>query len=160
MATASAALTSESISEQLDRLPLGPFHWRLLLISGLGWMFDAMDILIVGSVIAAAAAEWRLDATQSQWVSTANLAGLFCGALASGWLSDRLGRKAVFTLTLLVYSIFNGLSAAASGLESLMVLRFLAGLGLGGELPVAATLVSEFMPTRNRGAMVVLLESF
>jgi MFS transporter, putative metabolite:H+ symporter len=160
MAVVSAPLTSESISRQLDLLPLSRFHWRLLLISGLGWMFDAMDILIVGSVIAAAAAEWRLDATQSQWVSTANLAGLFCGALASGWLADRLGRKAVFTLTLLVYSIFNGLSAFATGLESLMVLRFLAGLGLGGELPVAATLVAEFMPKKNRGTMVVLLESF
>jgi len=79
--------------EQLDELPLSRFHWRLLLVSGFGWMFDAMDVLIVGSVIAAAAAEWRLEPTQSQAVSTANLAGLFCGALASGWLSDRFGRR-------------------------------------------------------------------
>jgi len=146
--------------EQLDELPLSRFHWRLLLVSGFGWMFDAMDVLIVGSVIAAAAAAWRLEPTQSQAVSTANLAGLFCGALASGWLSDRFGRKVVFTSTLLVYSIFNGLSAAANSLETLMALRFLAGLGLGGELPVAATLVSELMPAKNRGTMVVLLESF
>jgi putative MFS transporter len=123
-------------------------------------MFDAMDILIVGAVVAAVAREWQLETTQSQWINTANLAGLFFGAIASGFVADRLGRKLVFTLTLLMYSIFNGLSAAATGAGMLMALRFLAGLGLGGELPVAATLVSEFMPANRRGFMVVLLESF
>jgi MFS transporter, putative metabolite:H+ symporter len=157
---ATAAVGPRAGYSQLDQLPLSRFHWKLLVVSGLGWMFDAMDVLIVGAVVAAVAREWQLDATQSQWINTANLAGLFCGALASGFLSDRLGRKLVFTLTLLVYSIFNGLSAAATGLGLLMVLRFLAGLGLGGELPVAATLVSEFMPAPRRGTMVVLLESF
>src|SRR5207237_5739085 len=120
----------------------------------------AMDVLIMGSVIAAVARDWQLDASQSQWVNTANLAGLFCGALASGFLADRLGRKPVFALTLLVYSVFSGLSAAANNLGVLMALRFLAGLGLGGELPVVATLISEFMPKDRRGTMVVLLESF
>lgn len=145
---------------QLDQLPLSRFHWRLLLVSGLGWMFDAMDILIIGSVVAVVSREWKLDATQAQWINTANLAGLFVGALASGVLADRLGRKVVFMLTLLVYSVFNGLSAAATGVGMLMALRFLAGLGLGGELPVAATMISEFMPASRRGFMVVLLESF
>jgi len=153
-------IAGTSTYQQLDELPLSRLHWKVLLVSGLGWMFDAMDVLIVGSVVAAVAREWQLDPTQSHWVSTANLAGLFCGAVASGFLSDRLGRKPVFMLTLLVYSIFNGLSAAATGLGLLMALRFLAGLGLGGELPVAATLVSELMPARRRGMMVVLLESF
>lgn len=149
-----------SAVEQLDQLPLSRFHWRLLGVSGIGWMFDAMDILIVGSVVAAVTREWGLDATQAQWINTANLAGLFFGALASGLLADRLGRRLVFAATLLVYSFFSGLSAAATGVAMLMALRFLAGLGLGGELPVAATMVSEFMPAKRRGFMVVLLESF
>jgi len=123
-------------------------------------MFDAADILIVGSVVAAVAREWHLDVTQSQWINTANVAGLFFGALAAGWFADRVGRKAVFQVTLLVYSIFTGLSAAATGIAILMALRFLAGIGLGGELPVASTLVSEFSPAKRRGTMVVLLESF
>lgn len=151
---------SLSALRQLDQLPLSRFHWKLLFVGGLGWMFDAMDVLIVGSVVAAVAREWGLDAITSQLVNTANLAGLFLGALASGLLSDRLGRKVVFTLTLLVYSIFNGLSAAATGVGMLIALRFIAGLGLGGELPVAATLIAEFMPAARRGSMVVLLESF
>ena len=149
-----------SLHERLDALPLSQFHWKLLVVSGLGWMFDAMDVLVVGSVVAAVSREWALDATQSQWINTANVAGLFFGALASGWLADRFGRKAVFQLTLLIYSIFTGLSAAATGLGMLMALRFLAGIGLGGELPVASTLVSEFSPARRRGTLVVLLESF
>ncbi len=149
-----------SAVQQLDQLPLSRFHWKLLAVSGIGWMFDAMDILIVGSVVAAVSREWRLDPTQAQWINTANLAGLFFGALASGFLADRLGRKLVFAATLLMYSIFNGLSAAATGVGMLMALRFLSGLGLGGELPVAATMVSEFMPAKRRGFMVVLLESF
>jgi MFS transporter, putative metabolite:H+ symporter len=144
----------------LDELPLSRFHWKLLLTSGFGWMFDAMDILVVASVVAAVAKEWGLDATQSQWINTANVGGLFFGALAAGWLADRHGRKLVFQLTLLVYSIFTGLAAASTGLAMLMVLRFCAGLGLGGELPVASTLVSEFSPAKRRGTIVVLLESF
>jgi putative MFS transporter len=123
-------------------------------------MFDAMDILVVGSVVAAVAREWQLSAADAQWISSANGAGLFFGALIAGWLSDRVGRKTVFQLTLLFYSIFTGLSAAATSVTILMLLRFLAGLGLGGELPVASTLVSEFSPAKRRGAMVVLLESF
>jgi MFS transporter, putative metabolite:H+ symporter len=149
-----------TLHERLDALPVSRFHWKLLVVSGLGWMFDAMDILIVGAVVAAVSREWGLDATQSQWINTANVAGLFFGALASGWLADRLGRKAVFQLTLLIYSIFTGLSAASVGIGMLMALRFLAGLGLGGELPVASTLVSEFSPAKRRGMLVVLLESF
>jgi MFS transporter, putative metabolite:H+ symporter len=144
----------------LDQLPLSRFHWKLLLVSGLGWMFDAADILVVGSVVAAVSREWNLDATQSQLINTANVAGLFFGALAAGVLADRFGRKAAFQITLLVYSIFTGLSAAATGITSLMLLRFLAGIGLGGELPVASTMVAEFSPAKRRGTMVVLLESF
>lgn len=144
----------------LDRLPLSRFHWRLLVVSGLGWMFDAADILVVGSVVAAVSREWQLDATQAQWINSANTAGLFFGALASGMLADRVGRKMAFQITLLVYSIFTGLSAAATGIAALMLLRFLAGLGLGGELPVASTMMAEFAPARRRGMMVVLLESF
>src|SRR5688500_62393 len=157
---AAAENPAGSLVERLDHLPLSRFHWRLLLVSGIGWLFDAMDILIVGSVVAAVSREWGLDATQAQWINTANLAGLFFGALASGFLADRLGRKVIFAATLLMYSIFNGLSAAATGIGMLMALRFLAGLGLGGELPVAATMVAEFMPAKRRGFMVVLLESF
>jgi MFS transporter, putative metabolite:H+ symporter len=145
---------------RLDRLPLSSFHRKLLLVSGLGWMFDAMDILIVGSVVAAVAGTWKLSAQTSGLIISANLAGMFIGAALAGVLSDRFGRKGVFQITLLFYSVLTGLSALAWNAASLGALRFLAGIGMGGELPVASTLVSEFAPARRRGFMLVMLESF
>ncbi|HEV3087129.1 MAG TPA: MFS transporter [Candidatus Elarobacter sp.] len=136
------------------------FQRRLLLAAGGGWLFDAMDLLLLGSVVAAAVKEWGLSKPVVGGIITANLIGMFLGAALSGVVADRFGRKAVFTWTLLAYSLLSGLSAFAWSAGSLAIIRFFAGLGLGGELPVASTLVSEFSPTENRGRTVVLLESF
>jgi putative MFS transporter len=73
---------------RLDRVPLGTFHRRLLLVSGLGWMFDAMDILMLGSIVAAIGREWGLDATTGLWITSINLLGMFVGASLAGTLSD------------------------------------------------------------------------
>lgn len=148
------------LGDRLDRLPLSRFHWRVLLLSGLGWMFDALDILIVGSVVAAVSRAWDLAPSTALWISSLNLIGMFVGATAAGVLADRVGRKSMFQATLLIYSLFTGLSAFATGAASMMVFRFLAGIGLGGELPVASTLLAEFAPQKRRGTLVVLLESF
>jgi len=159
-ASAANAMSTMTLTERLDKLPLRGFHRRLLLVSGLGWMFDAMDVLLVGSVLAVLGAEWGLSADQRGFVLSAGFVGMFLGAAAAGMLADRFGRKALFQTTLLVYSAATGLCALAGSLGSLLGLRFLVGLGLGGELPVASTLVSEFSPARLRGLMIVLLESF
>ena len=153
-------MSAENYTARLDRLSISAFHRKLLLVTGLGWMFDAMDILIVGSVVAAVAGAWKLDAATSGLIISANLVGMFVGAALAGSLSDRFGRKGVFQITLLVYSILTGLSALAWNAASLMAIRFLAGIGMGGELPVASTLVSEFAPAQQRGRMIVILESF
>ncbi|HEX9115924.1 MAG TPA: MFS transporter [Anaerolineae bacterium] len=145
---------------QLDRLPWSSFHRRLLVVSGLGWMFDAMDILIVGSVVAAVAGIWKISPQVSGLIISANLFGMFVGAALAGTLADRFGRKGVFQVTLLAYSLLTGLSALAWNAASLAGIRFLAGIGMGGELPVAGTLVSEFAPAHRRGWMSVMLESF
>jgi MFS transporter, putative metabolite:H+ symporter len=160
----------QGLNARLDSLDLGPFHRRLLLVSGLGWMFDAMDVLLIGSILAALGQEWKLDATQRGYVLSVGFLGMFVGAALSGWLADRIGRKVLFQSTLILYSIATGLCALVPSPPStdqigtsfaiLLVLRFVVGLGLGGELPVASTLVSEFSPARRRGLMVVLLESF
>lgn len=157
---APAMTKAAALHERLDALPLSRFHWRVLLLSGLGWMFDALDILIVGSVVAAVSRAWDLSPSTAAWISSLNLIGMFIGATLAGLLADRIGRKAMFQATLLVYSIFTGLSAFAFNAGSMMFLRLLAGIGLGGELPVASTLLAEFAPRARRGALVVLLESF
>lgn len=136
------------------------FQRRLLLAAGAGWLFDAMDLLLVGSVVAAIGREWDLSKPVVGAIITANLFGMFLGAALSGVIADRFGRKAVFMWTILAYSLLTGLSAFAWSATALAVIRFFAGLGLGGELPVASTLVSEFAPAERRGRTVVLLESF
>ncbi|MBI5624157.1 MAG: MFS transporter [Elusimicrobia bacterium] len=149
-----------TIGERLDSLPLRPFHWKLAAASGLGWLFDAMDSGLVSFVLAVLAKEWALEARQIGWVGSVGMAGMFFGAIASGMLADRYGRKNLFMATLALFSVATGLCGLAGGLASLLVLRFWVGFGLGGELPVASALVSEFSPKSHRGKLVVFLESF
>jgi MFS transporter, putative metabolite:H+ symporter len=136
------------------------FQRRLLLAAGGGWLFDAMDLLLVGSVVAAIGKQWGLAKPVVGEIITANLIGMFLGAALGGIVADRFGRKAVFTWTLLAYSLLTGLSAFAWSAAALALIRFFAGVSLGGELPVASTLVSEFAPAERRGRTIVLLESF
>lgn len=133
---------------------------KLLWIAGLGWLFDAMDVGMLSFIIAALQKEWGLTAEQMGWIGSMNSIGMAVGAFVFGLLADRIGRKQVFIITLLLFSIGSGLSAFATTLTVFLILRFFIGMGLGGELPVASTLVSESVPAHERGKIVVLLESF
>ena len=153
-------MSAETFVTRLDRVPLNGFHWRLLITSGLGWMFDAMDVLLIGFLVAPIAKEFTLAPAQIGLVASAGFVGMFLGAAISGRLADRYGRRLIFQATLVLFSIGAVLSALAPTFELLLAARVVAGLGLGGELPVVATLVSEFSPRAQRGRMIVLLESF
>lgn len=133
---------------------------KLLWIAGTGWMFDAMDVGMLSFIIAALKVEWDLTAQQMGWIGSIQSIGMAVGALIFGVMADRIGRKNVFIITLLLFSLGSGVSAMATGLFMFLVLRFFIGMGLGGELPVASTLVSESVPAEKRGRVVVLLESF
>ncbi len=148
------------VAGRLDNLPLSRFHYRLLILSGLGGMFDSMDTGLVSFVLTRLKVEWHLTPDQLALTGSAGLVGMFLGGALAGSLADRYGRKAMFQATLLIFSLATGLCALAQGFWSLLLLRMLVGFGLGGELPVAAALVSEFAPVRHRGRLVVLLESF
>ncbi|RSZ61444.1 MFS transporter [Corynebacterium hylobatis] len=149
-----------SRNQRLDRLPVTGKHRRLLLGSGIGWALDAMDVGLISFIMAALAVHWGLNPTQTSWLGSIGFVGMALGATFGGLLADRIGRRQVFALTLLVYGLATGASALATGLGMLIALRFVVGLGLGAELPVASTLVSEFAPRRIRGRMVVILEAF
>ncbi|MBA2872833.1 putative MFS transporter [Anoxybacillus calidus] len=133
---------------------------KLLGIAGLGWLFDAMDVGMLSFIIAALQKEWNLTVEQMGWIGSVNSIGMAVGALVFGLLADRIGRKNVFIITLLLFSVCSGLSAFTTTLTVFLILRFFIGAGLGGELPVASTLVSESVPANERGKVVVLLESF
>jgi len=137
-----------------------PKQRKLLFSAGLSWMFDAMDVGMISFVVAALAKEWNLGPEQVGLLTSINSVGMAVGAAAAGIMADRFGRKSVLLWTLLIFSLASGLSAFATGFAVLCALRFVTGFGLGGELPVASTLVSESMPVQERGRAVVLLESF
>ena len=141
-----------------DSVPLS--RNRLLFVSGTAWLFDAMDVGLLAFVLAALKVSWSLTPAQMGWLGSINSIGMAVGAVAFGMWADKVGRRRVFIATLLLFSIASGLSAFATSLAVLMVLRFLIGAGLGGELPVASTYVSERVPAHERGRVVVLLESF
>lgn len=148
------------VLERLEALPLGRFHYKLLLVTGLGWLFDSMDTGLIAFILPVLAKEWGLALGQMGLIGSIGLIGMALGAVVSGTIADRIGRKKVFTITVLLYSIASAFCALSWNYQSLLVFRFLVGFGLGGELPVAATLVSEYAPSRVRGRFIVLLESF
>lgn len=149
-----------SRNQRLDQLPLTGKHKRMLIGSGIGWALDAMDVGLISFIMAALVAHWGLSTTETSWLAAIGFVGMAVGATFGGLLADKFGRRQIFAATLLVYGLATGASALAGGLATLMVLRFIVGLGLGAELPVASTLISEFSPRAIRGRMVVALEAF
>ncbi|MFV5515804.1 MFS transporter [Acinetobacter gerneri] len=145
---------------RVQRLPIGKFHYTLLWVVGLGWMFDAMDTGIIAFIMATLVKDWGLLPSQSGLIVSIGFVGMAIGAVFSGGLADKFGRRTVFAATLVTYSIATALCAFAPNLTWLLIFRFIVGLGLGGQLPVAVTLVSEYVPAHVRGRFIVLLESF
>lgn len=147
-------------SERLDRLPFTPLHRRLVVIAGAGWAMDAMDVGLISFVMASLAVQWSLDGATLSWIGSVGFVGMALGASLGGSVADRVGRRFVFAATLLIYGVATGAAALSWSVASLLFFRFLIGFGLGAELPVASTLVSEFAPARIRGRVVVMLEAF
>ncbi len=135
-------------------------HSGLITGVGMAWLFDAMDVGLLSFVIAQIEGEWHLSASAVGMIGSVSSLGMAIGAVLFGALADRIGRKSVLLITLLIFSLGSFASAFATGYAMFIALRLLVGAGLGGELPVASTLVSESVPTEHRGRSVVLLESF
>ncbi|MDR9853959.1 MFS transporter [Paenibacillus sp. VCA1] len=133
---------------------------KLIFSAGLSWLFDAMDVGIISFIVTALTLEWKLSPQDVGILTSVNSIGMVFGAAGAGYLADKFGRKKVLLWTLLIFSVASGLSALASSFWVLCLLRFITGVGLGGELPVASTLVSESVHVSQRGRAVVLLESF
>ncbi|CAA7600824.1 Major facilitator superfamily transporter [Acididesulfobacillus acetoxydans] len=149
-----------NISQRLDRLPVTRTLWKVLFLTGIGWLFDAMDQGMVAGVMAGIGKEWQLLPSQLGLIGSIGAVGLAIGAALAGMSADKWGRRVIIMFTLILYGVASGLTGIATSFGMLLVFRFVTGLGLGGELPAASTLVSEFSPSGARGRMVVLLESF
>lgn len=162
--------TSLTRPERLDRLRFSRKHLKLLTGSGVGWALDAMDVGLISFILATLIKQWGMSPGQGSVIASAGFLGMAIGASVGGLLADRIGRRTVFALTLVVYGIATGVSALTpapsetigvwTAVLILAGLRLLVGLGLGAELPVASTLVSEYSPAAIRGRIIVLLEAF
>jgi MFS transporter, putative metabolite:H+ symporter len=137
-----------------------PFHRRAVAITGIAWTFVAMEILLIGFTLPLFGSIWNLSAIWLGWIGASALAGSLVGSLLLGRLADQTGRKRIFQASILWYSLFTALTALAWGPTSLLTLRFLAGIGLGGMLVVDPSLLAEYLPPQRRGRYLVLLDFF
>jgi putative MFS transporter len=139
-----------------------PWRWRvhgqIFLIGGLGYMFDAWDVTLNGFLIPLLGQDWGLSNVAKGWVGTANLIGMAFGAVVWGAIADTIGRKRAFSLTLLMFAVFSVAGAFSPGIAVFCLFRFLAGVGLGGCIPVDYALVGEFTPTAVRGRVLTMMD--
>ncbi|MCF7551719.1 MULTISPECIES: MFS transporter [Pseudonocardia] len=141
-----------------------PWKWgvqgRIFVIGGLGYMFDAWDVSLNGFLTPLLGTEFGLSTGQRGLVATANLIGMAVGAIAWGTIADRMGRKKAFSITLMIFALFSVLGALSPSWEVFLVLRFLAGVGLGGCIPVDYAIVSEFSPRKQRGRVLAAMDGW
>lgn len=133
---------------------------KLLLLIGTAWLFDALDVALLSFIMPVIKQSWQLSASQMGAVSAVTSLGMMIGALGCGYLADKVGRKPVLIMTLLLFSFGNLLLTLAPSVGWFLAVRFITGIGLGGELPVAATIIADHFTGTKRARMLVLVDSF
>ncbi|QOH71321.1 MFS transporter [Pseudomonas juntendi] len=145
---------SLDVQSFINQQPLSRYQWRVVLLCFLIVFLDGLDTAAMGFIAPALSQEWGIDRASLGPVMSAALIGMVFGALGSGPLADRFGRKGVLVGAVLVFGGFSLASAYASNVDQLLVLRFLTGLGLGAGMPNATTLLSEYTPERLKSLLV------
>ncbi|MGD0851759.1 MAG: MFS transporter [Acidimicrobiales bacterium] len=156
-----ADLTSvpRTVSQLLDDAPTSRFHHRAVLISGMGFFTDAYDLFVIGTVAAIVKIQWNLSTIQTSWVTGAAILGAFVGAFIFGRIADIFGRKVVY-IAVAAIMIFGAVASAfAPNFLLLVAARLVLGLGIGGDYPVSAVLMSEYSNRTDRGRLVGLVFS-
>ena len=147
------------IPARLDRLPWSGWHWRIITALGTSWLLDGLEVTLVGSLagILQSPAGLRLTDAQVSLAATIYLAGAVVGALFFGYLTDRLGRKRLFLITLATYSLATLASAFTHSLVPFAVCRFFTGVGIGGEYAAINSAVDELIPGKVRGTVDLIV---
>jgi MFS family permease len=147
------AVIETDIPQRLDRLPWSRFHWLVVVALGITWILDGLEVTLTGAVSGVLKGPDGLDLADMQIGEAASvyLAGAVLGALIFGWLTDRLGRRKLFFVTLGLYLTATAATALSFDAASFMVFRFLTGAGIGGEYAAINSAIQELIPARYRG---------
>ena len=156
----SAQAGAVPVQTAIDRIGFGRFQKRLLGVCGVTWAADAAEIFLIAFALPKITADFGLSTFESSVVVASTFVGMLAGAWFWGTVSDRIGRKRGFTITIGIFAVFGFLSAFSPNMFWLCAFRILAGFGLGGAVPLDFSLFAEYLPTRNRGRWLVILESF
>ena len=144
---------STDIPARLDRLPWSAWHWKVVIALGVSWLLDGLEVTVVGSLGPALQRPDTLGLTASQigWAASAYIGGAVLGALYFGRLADKLGRKRIFLVTLVVYLVATVMTAFTWDIASFAFCRFVTGFGIGGEYAAINSAIDELIPARLRG---------
>jgi len=147
------------IPARLDRLPWSRWHWLIVIGLGITWVLDGLEVTLAGTLGGVLKGALHMTASQVGQSATFYLSGAVIGALGFGWATDRLGRKKLFTLTLLVYLLATAATALSWNFTSYSVFRFITGLGIGGEYAAINSAIDELIPARLRGRIDLIINS-
>jgi MFS family permease len=150
-----SGLVRSQIPSRLDRLPWSAWHWTVVLGLGITWVLDGLEVTVVGNIAPTLKSAAGLGLSDVQFTTSASgyLAGAAAGALFFGYLTDRLGRKKLFLVTLGWYVALTAATAFAWNAESFLVFRILTGFGLGGEYAAINSAIDELIPAQRRGVV-------
>jgi MFS family permease len=144
-------IIESDIPARLDRLPWSTFHWLVVSALGITWVLDGLEVTLAGTLVGAIKKSLQLSDASVGLTNTAYLVGATCGALYFGRLTDRLGRKKLFFVTLAIYMTFTAATAFSMNIATLALFRFLTGAGIGGEYVAINSVIQELIPARYRG---------
>jgi MFS transporter, putative metabolite:H+ symporter len=145
------------VGQALDEAKISSLHVRVIALIAAGYFFDIIDLIVLGSLIPDMVQSGFATGAEAALVGSATVFGMFIGAAGQGEFSDRWGRKSVYQFNLLIFGVFTILGALAPTVTWLMAARFIAGLGLGGEQPLAFAYAGEYSPKRIRGRILALV---
>ena len=147
------AIIETDLPGRLDRLPWGRFHTLIVLALGITWLLDGLEVTLAGAVASAlkSSPALRFSNADVGIAGSAYIAGAVIGALGFGWLTDRLGRRKLFFITLFLYVAATAATAFSWNLATFVLFRFLTGAGIGGEYTAINSTIQEFTPARLRG---------
>lgn len=148
-----------NIQEVIDQAKLTPMHWRVLFWCTMIILFDGYDLVIYGVVLPRLMDAWQIDSVTAGYIGSAALVGMMFGAAILGSLADKFGRKRMIIICIFIFSFFTVVNGFARNATEFAVLRFIAGLGIGGVMPNAVALMSEYAPKKIRSTIVAIMFS-